>query len=92
MSELSRFERQDDGTWAVNESRLSRTEGLAWDQLTDWGKQGINRTGSARINTLHGAQVYDTNEARRRALDVLKDADNICLQTPDDALSGADRR
>ncbi|MGB3763000.1 MAG: UvrD-helicase domain-containing protein [Ornithinimicrobium sp.] len=77
---LSRFARQDDGTWAVNESRLSRAEGLAWDQLSDWGKQGVNRTGSARINTLLGAQVYDTSEARKRALDVLKDADNICLQ------------
>lgn len=76
---LSRFERQDDGTWAVNESRLSRTEGLAWDQLSDWGKQGVNRTGSARINTLHSAQVYDTSEARKRALDALKDPGNICL-------------
>lgn len=77
---LSRFERQEDGTWAINESRLAHTERLAWEKLSAWKREGINQTGSARINTLHAAQVYDTNEARRRALDVLRDADNNGLQ------------
>lgn len=78
---LSRFELQRDGTWAVNESRLARTERLAWTKLSARGRNGINQIGSARIATLHAAQVYDTNEARRRALDVLRDADSSCLQS-----------
>ena len=77
---LSRFERQEGGTWAVNEPRLSRTERLGWEQLSDWTKKAINETGAARISALHAAHVYDTNESRRRALKVLMEKDNTCLQ------------
>lgn len=76
---LSRFDRQADGTWTVSESRLSRTEKLFWGKLSDWGRKDINQTGSARIDTLHASHVYDTNEARRRSLSVLRSTDNEYL-------------
>ncbi|KQY58848.1 hypothetical protein ASD11_04235 [Aeromicrobium sp. Root495] len=77
---LSRFERQEGGTWTVNELRLPRAERFAWGELSDWGRKDINDVGSARIKALHDAHIYDTNEARRRALTVLMVEDNNCLK------------
>jgi DNA helicase II / ATP-dependent DNA helicase PcrA len=77
---LSRFERLEGGTWAVNELRLSRTERLGWEKLSSWSRKGINETGAARITALHAAHVYDTNEARGRSLNLLMEKDDTCLQ------------
>lgn len=77
---LSRFERQGDDTWAVSESGLPRAELLAWEELSNWTRNAINEAGTARIKALHAVHVYDTNEARRRALRILRKTGSVCLE------------
>ena len=89
---LSRFERA--GRWHVGGQRVApfshRTARVG--PALQLGKAGHQRGRVRRITALHAAHVYDTNEARRRALDVLIDVDDIYLLQPGGALSGTDCR
>ncbi len=65
---------ETDGMWAVDETKLSMQEELTWQKLTKWSRQKISEAGHTRITNLHGAHVYDTTAARRRALAILDSA------------------
>lgn len=70
---LSQFTLRAKLTWEVDHDRLNRTEEQTWRKLSDWSRNEVNRTGSARINRLHSSDIFDTSEARRRALKVLQE-------------------
>lgn len=75
---LSAFVRSDAG-WALDVSRLNRAELSAWKAVTQWRRDALTRVGAARLDGLVAALVYDTQEARRKALDVLQDSPDPCL-------------
>lgn len=77
---LSGFASQHGEDWVVDESQLTRTERQGWDPLTTWTKNQMNSDGSQRINNLLARHVYDTEQARRRALEVLVDPQQPFLQ------------
>ncbi|WP_116952484.1 UvrD-helicase domain-containing protein [Jiangella endophytica] len=71
---------EDSEDWGVDESQLTRAERRGWDPLTAWTRNQMNNNGSQRINHLLARHVYDTEQARRRALEVLADLEQPCLQ------------
>jgi DNA helicase-2/ATP-dependent DNA helicase PcrA len=68
---LSRFALHN-GTWVVDEARLSRKQRLWWEQITQWSRNHVCETAGKRITGLHAAHVYDTAESRARALAALR--------------------
>lgn len=77
---LSQFTRHKNLAWEVDESRLNRTERQTWLKLSHWSRGQVNETGTARINGLHRSYIYDTSEARQRALAVLQEPGEERLQ------------
>ena len=75
---LSTFARSDT-SWVLNVLRLNRTELSAWNKVTQWRRDELTKLGSARLDGLVAALVFDTQEARRKALEVLQDGSDPCL-------------
>jgi len=77
---LSRFGHHEDRGWEVDESRLNRTEKQTWSKLYPSSRKQLTEAANKRIKGLHSSHVYDTSEARLRALAVLQKSGEQCLQ------------
>ncbi|MDR1187381.1 MAG: ATP-dependent helicase [Bifidobacteriaceae bacterium] len=76
---LTRFSQNQDGDRQLDESRLRRTESIAWGNLTLWTRNALNEMASEQVRVLLGAHLYDTDSAREQALAVLSDPQSSFL-------------
>ncbi|MGH3086459.1 MAG: UvrD-helicase domain-containing protein, partial [Rubrobacteraceae bacterium] len=74
---LSRWTRARDGTIGLDESRLGYEERRAWNQVSQWTRENINRRGTELIEGLLAKHVYSAEESRRLALEYLDPPDAI---------------
>lgn len=76
---LTNFKRQPTGNWMIDEPNLKGLERDQWERLYASTRHSLNEKGDRRIQGLLRSHVYDTDAARRRALELLRDLEQKSL-------------
>lgn len=76
---LRNFKQQPTGSWMIDEPNLKGLQREQWERLYESTRQSLNEKGDRRIRGLLKSHVYDTDAARRRALELLRDPDQKTL-------------